>query len=93
MPYFGLCWARTLKKKSAPSNLSDFKVMQENNNAQMWNQNCLIWLFFCKSFKKLLSYLKSTPSNLSNIKILQENKIVSISGSKMPSPFNFGLEF
>ena len=45
MPYFGICWARTLKKKSAPSNLSDFKVMQESNNAQIWNQNPLFAYF------------------------------------------------
>ena len=38
------------------------------------DQKCLIWVFLCKNFKKLLSYFKSAPSNLSNSKIKKKKK-------------------
>ena len=77
MPKFGTTnaifwyfWAKILKKllshlKSSSSNLSIGKTSRKNNNAQIWDQKCLIWVFLSQNFKKLLPYLKSVPSNLS----------------------------
>ena len=42
LPYF----------KSAPSNLRNFKILRKNKNAKIWDQKCLIWVFFGQNFKK-----------------------------------------
>ena len=60
---FGYFRARILKKllsylKSAPSNLSNCKILRKTKNAQIWDQKCLIWVFLGKNLKRLLSYLK-----------------------------------
>ena len=34
------------------------KFREENKNASIWDQKCLIWVFLCWNFRKLLSYLK-----------------------------------
>ena len=34
--------------KSAPSNLSNSKILWNNENALIWDQNCLIWVFLTK---------------------------------------------
>ena len=79
VPYFGYFWERILKKllsylKWLPSNLSICKISRKNKNAKIWDQKCLILVFFSWSLKTVLSYLKSAPSNLSNCKILWKNK-------------------
>ena len=60
--------------KSVPSNLSNCKVSCKNKNAKMWNQKCLILIFFGWNLKILFSYLKSASSNLCNCKISCKNK-------------------
>ena len=52
---FGYFWAEFKKKllsylKLAPSNLSDYKILRKNKNAEIWDQNCLIWVFFGLEF-------------------------------------------
>ena len=56
----------------------------------------LMWVFWDRNFKKLLSYLKSVPSNLSNCKISWKNKHSLIWDQKClnlaPKMPYFGLE-
>ena len=87
MPYMGIFGQELEKKllsyvKSEPSNLSICKnvFLWKNNNTQIWDQKCLIYVFLVWNLEKILSYLKSATSNLSNYKILRK---------KMP---NFGTE-
>ena len=49
--------------KSSPLNLSNCKISWNNENGQIWDQKCFIWVFSYQNLKKLLSYLKSAPSN------------------------------
>ena len=53
--------------------LQNFTKIQKCSNlgAKMsylgiFDQKCLIWVFLCENFRKLLSYLKSISSNLLN---------------------------
>ena len=68
---FGYIWARILKNylKSEPSNLSNCKILRKNKNASIWDQKCLIWVFFDWSLQIILQNLKSVLSNLTNCKI------------------------
>ena len=75
--------------KSAPSNLSNYKIFRKKkmpkclianilwrkNNAKIWDKNCLIWVFLRCHLKTILSYLKSAPSNLPSFKISSKIKI------------------
>ena len=76
---FGYFWARILIKllwdlKSAPLNLSNCKISQKHKNAEIWDQEGLIWVLLCWNLKTILSYLKSAPSNWSKCKISWKNK-------------------
>ena len=56
VPYFGYFWARILKKllsylKWLPSNLSICKISRKNKNAKIWDQKCLILVFFQLEFE------------------------------------------
>ena len=69
---FGYFWSQLFEKllsklKPAPLILSNSKILSNNENAYIWDQKCLIWVFFGWNFKKLLSYLKATPWNLSKV--------------------------
>ena len=51
---FGCFGAKILKKllsylQSAPSNLSNCKISRKNKNAQISDQECLIWVFLTKN--------------------------------------------
>ena len=35
--------------KSGPSILSNFKILRENKNTQIWDQKCLVWVFLTKN--------------------------------------------
>ena len=88
IPLFGYFWAGILKNYCHIWNqhpqicqLAKFrektkmpKFGTKNVLFVIFNQECLIWVFFCYTFKKLLWYLKSAPSNWSNCKLLQKNK-------------------
>ena len=50
--------------KSAHSNMSKCKVSCWMKKFQVWNQNCLIWVFLDWNLKKFLLYLKLAPSSL-----------------------------
>ena len=48
--WFGYFWTGIWKKilsylKSAPSNLSNCKISWNNENAIIWDQKCLVWVF------------------------------------------------
>ena len=77
MPYMGIFGQELEKKllsyvKSEPSNLSICKILRKNNNTQICDQKCLIYVFLVWNLEKILSYLKSATSNLSNYKILRK---------------------
>ena len=67
------------------SNLSACKLRCKNENSQIWDLKCFIWVFLGWNFQKLLSYLKLAPSDLYNIKVCWE--------PKMPYLGVFGLKF
>ena len=50
-------------------------ILWRKNNAKIWDQNCLIWVFLRCLLKPILSYLKSAPSNLFNFKFSSKIKI------------------
>ena len=61
--------------KSAPTNLSKYAISSKNGNAQIWDQKCLIWVFFDWTLKRILSYLKSAHSDLYNWKLSRKKKM------------------
>ena len=50
-------------------------ILWRKNNAKIWDQNCLIWVFLRCLLKPILSYLKSASSNLLNFKFSSKIKI------------------
>ena len=60
--------------KSAPSSLPNCNILWKNENGQIWDQKCLIWVFLGYNLKTILSYLKSASSNLSNWKVSWNNE-------------------
>ena len=61
--------------KSTPTNLSKYPISSKNGNAQIWDQKCLIWVFFDWNLKRILSYLKSAHSDLYNWKLSSKKKM------------------
>ena len=68
MPYFGFFVVEFKKLlsylKSAPSTLSNCKILQNNKNAKIWDPKRHIWVILGQNFKTLFSYLKPATSNL-----------------------------
>ena len=59
---------------------------------KIWDQNCLLWVFYEWNLKKILSYLKSASSNLSNYKNLGKNENTYLD-PKISYLGIFGLQF
>ena len=55
--------------KSAPSNLSNCKILRKNKMPKFGEKNALSVHFWARIFKIFLSYLKSAPSNLSKMSL------------------------
>ena len=68
--------------KSAPLNLSNYKVSLKNEISKSWDQKYLLLGISGLKFKKILSYLKLARSNLSYWKILQKETKMLKSGTK-----------
>ena len=60
--------------KSAPSNLSNCKILRKKQKYLNLKPKMLIWVSLDCHVRTVLSYLKSAPSNLSNWKILRKKK-------------------
>ena len=72
-------WLRILKnychiRNQHPQIRQNCKIPWENENASIYDQKCLIWVFLGWNLKTILSYLKSAAWNLSNCKILWNNE-------------------
>ena len=103
---FGCFGAKILKKllsylQSAPSNLSNCKISWKNKNAQISDQECLIWVFLTKnalfgySRARILRnycHIWNQHPKMCQIAKFCEKKCLNL-GAKMPYVAVFGLEF
>ena len=95
--WYGYFWTGILKKllpylKSAPSNLSNYKILWKMIMLTFGIKNALFWYFWDRVLNILLPYFKSAPSDFPNSKILRKKKWQNLR-PKMTYFSIFRLEF
>ena len=78
--WYGYFWTGILKKllpylKSAPSNLSNYKILWKMIMLTFGIKNALFWYFWDWVLNILLPYFKSAPSDFPNSKILRKKNV------------------
>ena len=73
------CFGEQFRKTIVLFIISAFKFVKLQNLVKKWKclilgPKCIIWVFWDKKFKNLLSYLKSVPLNLTNCEISWKNE-------------------